>query len=345
MTATDPLFMHEQRSSMAKLEAAGLELLGPSPPHLGEAWIDIPLPNNQSNRTKIVWPRASDKTPLQCPLVIYFHGGGLSVCSPDLVLAPARGFATLLSCVVACPTINQLPDKPFPEPVRMAWEVCAWISDIRNLNEGVLRNTGVSVDPRRGLVVGGLSSGGSVAAVIGSVPDAISAGLEDFSGLSPLQSPITGIFSGLPFLVTEAMLPSEYRETFKSRDVAMADKATSDALGHDLEARLDVHSPWFSPINLNFSDIKNLRRHPPKVFVYAGELDQFRDDAIIYGEWLSKSARVQVRMSVVQGEGHTAWVSPPWPASHSRNIKETTLDGMAWLLDLEWDRGLVELPV
>lgn len=336
--------MHEQRSSMAELEAAGLELLGPCPPHLGEEWIDIPLPKNQSNRTKIVWPRSSNESPLQCPLVIYFHGGGLSTCSPDLVLAPARGFATLLSCVVACPSINQLPMSPFPEPVRMAWEVCAWMSEAQNLNEGVLRNTGVSVDPRRGLVVGGLSSGGAVAAVIGSISGAILAEMEDFAGLPPLQSPITGIFSGLPFLVTEAMLPVEYQEIFTSRDVAMEDKATNNALRHDLEARLDVHSPWFSTINLGFSG-RTLECHPPKVFIYGGEFDQFRDDAIIYSRWLSKLGNVQVRTSILQGESHTAWVSPPWPASHSRQIKEVTLDGMAWLLDLNWDRSIEDLPI
>lgn len=207
------------------------------------------------------------------------------------------------------------------------------------------KNTGVSVDPRRGFVVGGLSSGGSAAAVIGSIPDAILAGLEDFVGLSRLQSPITGIFSGLPFLVTEAMLPSEYRETFKSRDVAMENKAASVSLRHDLEARLDVHSPWFSPINLDSHVHETLRLYPPKVFIYGGEHDQFRDDATIYTKWLSKLTRAQVKTSILPGEGHTAWVSPPWPASHSRKIKEITLDGMAWLLDQEWDKDLTELPV
>lgn len=107
---------------MAKPEAAGLELLGPCPPHLGEAWIDTPLPDNRSNATKVVWPKSSDGLPLQCPSVIYFHGGGLSACSPDLVLAPASGLATLFACVVACLAINQLPMQPFPEPVRAVRE-------------------------------------------------------------------------------------------------------------------------------------------------------------------------------------------------------------------------------
>ena len=55
--------VEEQRQAMADAEAAGLEYLGPCPSHLGEAWIDIPLPDNQTNRTKVVWPKSSEKMP------------------------------------------------------------------------------------------------------------------------------------------------------------------------------------------------------------------------------------------------------------------------------------------
>lgn len=336
--------VEEQRQFMAKAEVDGLDYLGPCPSHLGEAWIDIPLPNNQTNKTKIVWPRSSGKLPLQCPLVIYFHGGGLSVGSPDLVLAPARGFASLFSCVVACPSLNQLPEQPFPAPVRMAWEVSAWLSDAKNLNEGVLKDAGASLDLGRGFVIGGLSSGGATAAVIGSIPGAASAGVKDFVGLTPLQSPITGIFSGIPFMVTEAMLPARYRDMLKSRDEVTENAAANKAMRLDLESRLGVHSPWFSPINLDLSNPKVTQGHPPKVFIYGGQLDQFRDDSVIYAKWLSQVPGVEVRASVLEGEGHNGWVSPPWPACHSRQLKEIALDGIAWLLNVAYDKAQ-ELPI
>ncbi|KAI8948995.1 alpha/beta-hydrolase [Xylaria longipes] len=304
--ASDPSIpsIQELRAAMAQTEAAGLEQLGPCPSHLGEAWIDIPLPDGQTNRTKVVWPRSS----VQCPLVIYFHGGGFSMCSPDLLLAPARGFADRFSCVVACPTLDQLPEQPFPAPVRIAWEVCAWLSDVKNLNDGVLKDAGASVDPGRGFVVGGLSAGGAAAAVIATIPGAIAAGVEDFAGLTPLQNPITGIFSGIPYLVSEAMLPAQYRDILKSRDEDLENKAMNDAMRQDLESRL-------------------------LVFIYGGELDQFRDDSTIYAKWLSQLEGVQVRASVLEGVGHTGWVSLlPEPATP--RLKEVTLDGMAWLLNL-----------
>lgn len=256
----------------------------------------------------------------------YFHGGGLSVGSPDLVLAPARAFASDMSCVVACPSLNQLPEYPFPEPVRIAWEVCAWLSDAENLNDVL---DGTIVDPVQGFVVGGLSSGGAAAAVIASISSLLSnpeSNVSEFSGLTPLQAPITGIFSGIPFLATEDMLPAEYQDMFKSRE--NEDEASS-AMRLDLESRLAVHSPWFSPLNF---DVVTQKHHPPKVFVYGGERDQFRDDSLIYAKWLEQ-LKVEVRTTVLEGEGHMAWLSLPWPACHGDRMKKTTMDGMAWLLN------------
>ncbi|RWA11055.1 hypothetical protein EKO27_g4049 [Xylaria grammica] len=339
----DPTTLQQQREGMAAAIAAGTEQLGSCPPHLGEAWIDVPLPGNQTNRTKVVWPKSSGAPPLSCPLIIYFHGGGYSVCNPDLLLAPARGFAELFSCVVACPSLNQLPEHPFPAPVRMAWETCAWLSDARNLNDGVLKDAGARVDLGRGFVVGGLSSGAATATVIAAIPGSVSA---EFAGLTPLQSPITGTFAGIPYVVSEAMLPEKYREIFKSRDETEANRVASAAMRQDLEAHLDIHSPWFSPLNASFSDPKTIPGHPPKVFVYGAELDFFRDDSVVYAKWLSELEGVEVRASVVKGGDHsTCWASPPWPACHSREIKELTLDGMAWLLNLEWDRNRTELLI
>lgn len=337
MAAYDkPMSIEEQRLLMAQGEADGLEHLGPCPPHLVEAWIDVPLSDNRTNRTKVVWPKSTGNLS-QCPLVIYFHGGGLSVASPDLVLAPARGLATLLSCVVACPTLNQLPEQPFPAPVRMAWETCAWLSDAGNLNDGILKDAGAQVDLRRGFVVGGLSSGGATAAVIGTIPGAASAGVKEFSGLAELKSPITGIFVGIPFLVTEAMLPPQYRDMLKSRDEIIENKEALRTMRLDLESRLDTHSPWFSPLNLDLSSPDITQGYPPKVFIYGGQLDQFRDDSIIYAKWLSQVPGVEVRVTVLEGEGHNAWISALWPACQTRPLKEIVINGMAWLLNVEWD--------
>jgi hypothetical protein len=106
-----------------------------------------------------------------------------------------------------------MSEQRFPAPVRGGWEVAAWLSDVKNVNDGVLKGlTGTTVDLKRSFVVGGLSSGGATAAVIGSIFATFTAGItiEEFTGLTPLQSPITGMFSGIPFLASEAMIPPPY---------------------------------------------------------------------------------------------------------------------------------------
>ncbi|KAI1212030.1 alpha/beta-hydrolase [Annulohypoxylon truncatum] len=342
--ASGVISIETQRQSMAQGEAEGLKLLGPCPSHLSEAWIDILLPGGRTNRTRVVWPKPAEGDRRTCSLIVYFHGGGFAVCSPDLVLAPARGFSSLFSSVVACPSLNQFPEQPFPAPTQIAWETCAWLSDVNNLNKGLLKGTGAEIDLKRGFVVGGLSAGGTAAAVIAGIAGAASAEVRDFTGISPLHGQITGVFTGIPMLVTDAMLPARYKDDLRSIEEQAEEEPQVVALLRDLEQRLGdaVHTPWFSPINLDLSNPKTTQDHPRKVFIYAGALDALRDEAIIYKKWLSELPGVEARIRVLEGQKHTAWTSLPGPDNHNPKMKEMTLDGMAWLLGLEWDKSQLD---
>ncbi|OTB07244.1 hypothetical protein M426DRAFT_318275 [Hypoxylon sp. CI-4A] len=72
----------------------------------------------------------------------------------------------------------------------------------------------------------------------------------------------------------------------------------------------------------------------------------FRDDSVIYAKWLSQLSGVEVRAFVLEGINHVGWVTLPLPlpAEDIRKLKEVTLDGMAWLLNLGWDKTQ-ELPL
>lgn len=328
----------QQRDYMREAERSGLDYIGPCPAHLAEAWIEIPLPDGRTNRTRVVWPRSSHAPGSKnCPLIVYMHGGGYYTCSPDLVLAPARGFAQVLGAVVACPTLDQLPGQPFPAPIQAAWDVCAWLSDAANLNDGLLKHEEIAVDLSRGFVVGGVSSGGTAAAIISALYAAASAGVPGYAQPNPIKEPFTGAFVGLPFLVTEQMLPEEYKGQLLSRRDAERTAYLEALIGTYL------HTPWFSPLNFGEGTEKLAGTHPPKIFTYSTSLDVFRDDAAIYNKWLARLPGTQRRLVEVPDEDHVAWVSPTWPASHTRKIKEITLDGMGWLLGREWDRTQ-ELP-
>ncbi|KAH8802741.1 Alpha/Beta hydrolase protein [Xylogone sp. PMI_703] len=343
------------RKALAQMELAGIEALGPCPADLSEAWIDIDLDKDSTNgyksRTKLVWPKPSNNWQGQnesCPLVVYFHGGGFSAGSPDMVLNAARAFASCFHCVVACPSYQLTPEYPFPAPVQSAWQVCTWLSQPSNLNEGPLFGTGISVDTKLGFVIGGVSAGGTIAAAVGGIAAVEKAGKEDFTtsvGLNRMQSSITGIFAGLPMLVHEDMLPDHFKNMFHSRvDNADVEGFNTSAI-RNIEQNLNghYHSPWFSPLNVNLNDADIAQHHAEKVFVYGGSLDPLRDDAVIYDKYMRGINSVRSRRQILEGQNHVAWVSPLWPASHSRLIKETTMNGMSWLLGREWNQE-TELP-
>ncbi|KAL3482823.1 hypothetical protein BJX62DRAFT_245496 [Aspergillus germanicus] len=155
-----------------------------------------------------------------------------------------------------------------------------------------------SIDTRLGFIVGGLSAGGATAAVIGAISGAKLAGVEEFAGLVPLRGTIRGIFSGIPFLATEAMLPAQYRDMLKSREENS--DTVGDAMRQELEPYLGVHSPWFSPLNLDISSLRTIQHHP-KIFIYGGQLDPFRDDSVIYAKWLKQLSGLQVRAVMLEG--------------------------------------------
>jgi acetyl esterase/lipase len=224
-----------------------------------------------------------------------------------------------------------------------AWQVCAWLSDVKNLNEGPLSETRVSVNPDLGFVVGGVSSGGSLAAVIGGIAGA-SAGENSglLEGLNRLDSPITGIFAGIPLLVTEKMLPEPYRRDFYSREQNAFNEGLTTPMIRKVEENLkaNVESPWFSPVNIDFTNPEIAQHHPKKVFTYSCEFDPLRDDAAIYEKCLSKSSSIETRITMVKEAVHTAWVTLDWPAAHTPLIKLTTLDGMGWLLGKEFNKDM-----
>lgn len=331
------------REGMRVFAEAGMEQLGPCPPDLVETTIEIPLPDGTSSRTIITRPANPAPNGEGYPLIVLLYGGGWSGGTPEIMVAPARGFAALLGAVVACPAYKVAPEDPFPAPMQSAWEVVAWLSDPENLNGGALaKSDGARFDPHRGFVVGGASAGAHIAAVIAgiSAAAAVDQGSELVRGLTPLRHPLTGVFASVPALLAEAVaLPAEYAPLWTSRvDNADALVMKTEQM-HQCERRLapDFASPWFSPLNLDMGKIKG--HHPPRVYLQAGELDCLRDDAVVYGKIMSDNGVAETRVEVVKDVGHIGWCTFPMPDAHTDEIKTISLDGMAWLLQREWDRS------
>lgn len=151
-------------------------------------------------------------------------------------------------------------------------------------------------------------------------------------------------------------MPSRYASAFRSRE-KNANAPVLDATGlksSDSRLKHDLNSPWFSPFYPDLSSIRN--EHPKKVYVPCGDLDILRNYAIIYEQILRNEGIAETKIDVLKGYDHgksilnpelkqiltvlaAAWISLLLPQCHSQEMREKTLDGMAWLLGRDWDRS------
>ncbi|KAH8650055.1 Alpha/Beta hydrolase protein [Xylariales sp. PMI_506] len=330
-------FVTAMRVELLKLEDASNETLGPCPEDLIESYVDVPLSDGFVSKVLVIRP--ASKSIQKCPLVIYLHGGSITYGSPNFVKSPARGFASHFGVVVASPSYKLTPEHPFPAPVQSAWEAISWLSDPENLNQGLLKDELVEVDPSRGFVIGGCSAGAHLTTAIVGIDAAAKAGNTELTrGLPPISSTITGLFITVPQLMYTPIVPPEYLPLYRSlEEHANAPFIDAEHLRNsEKRHKPDIHSPWFSSLNL---DLEKIREHyPPKVYIQGGELDVLRDDAVVFERVLRDKNITKTRIDIVQGVAHSTWCSLPLPDAHTQEIKEVAMDGLAWVLDTEWDR-------
>ena len=92
----------------------------------------------------------------KAPVIVFFHGGGHVVGSPDSYDTTARFLARSCACTLVSVDYRMGPDHPFPAAVEDCYNATRWVHD----TAGALQ-----VDPDQ-LVVCGDSAGGNLAAVI-----------------------------------------------------------------------------------------------------------------------------------------------------------------------------------
>ncbi|KAH8201299.1 hypothetical protein TruAng_004543 [Truncatella angustata] len=337
------------RAELEAMEQVSLKELGPCPPDLEESILEIPLKDGFISHTILVRPVAkslpltsgANVVATRCPLIVLTHGGSFTYCSPNNVLSPARACASHFNAIVACIEYKLSPEYRFPAAPQSAWEVIAWLSEPSNLNEGILKPEGLEFDPRLGFVLGGMSAGANITAVIAGIDSAAKAGGHDelVQGLPEIASSITGLFITVPYMMESEAIPNQYLDMFRSHD-EHADAPFLNAKSlEDISMiyKQDVRSPWFSPLNLDLAKIQ--KQHPGKVYVQCGQLDILRDDAVIYERVIRDRGLAETKMDVLQGHDHACWCNLPLPQAHTTEVKEKTMDGMSWLVGMDWDKS------
>jgi acetyl esterase/lipase len=312
----------QKRDKMHEITQAALAQLPPLSDDLEEYVIYIPVQDGWHSRTKIVRPKAH--VDAKRPLIVHFYGGGMLVGEPETLLNVAREFAETFGAVVALPSYRLVPDVRWPVQYKDSWDVLVWLS----------RHAEVELRAKldAGFIVGGISAGGSLAAVCGGL--AMFPDLKEAKEVSKLAKPLTGQFLCCPSLLVEETVPAEYRSLFTSReenkDVAGFNAAGLKFVLDGLQCT-DYSSPWYSPIAAFLSQEPVSKT--PVYLEYCG-LDPFRDDATIYGKIL-EARGVQVKMQLFAEDVHTSWTVLGQPSKASNpTIQEAQMAGMKWLLSL-----------
>jgi acetyl esterase/lipase len=114
-----------------------------------EQWV----PGQPSVRVLVTAP---SETSAALPAVLYLHGGGMIVGSPDTELMGSGRLTRDLGAVVVSPDYRLAPEHPFPAALDDCIETLRWMRE--NSDE-------LGIDPERIAVVGSSAGGGLSAAV------------------------------------------------------------------------------------------------------------------------------------------------------------------------------------
>ncbi|KAI9872099.1 MAG: hypothetical protein M1830_002074 [Pleopsidium flavum] len=165
--------------------------------------------------------------------------------------------------------------------------------------------------PSAGFVVGGVSAGGNLAAVL--------AQLAQDKNLEPS---LTGQWLAIPVLLDEAIVSEKYKDVYFSQEqnvnaLELNRKSLDEMAAY---SRPDVHSPLYSPLN-SAGPAAGL----PPAYIQVCGLDVVRDDALIYKKVL-KEQGVKTRLDL----------------KSSRKAAVDIAKGMGWLLRKEVDEAVAE---
>ncbi len=224
------------------------EALAPEPVHTVE---NVTLPGNN---IPVRIYRPGSQGPY--PVLVYFHGGGWVLGSPEFCDASCRALTNLAQCIVVSVDYRLAPEHPFPAAADDAFTALQW----------VLENApSIGGDPLR-VAVGGESAGGNLATV---------AALRACDEGKPL--PISQVLV-YPVLNYAFDTPS-YEENADARPLSRDDMRWF--WQHYLPNEEAGAHPYTSPLRA-----ESLAGLPPALIITA-EYDPLRDEGEAYAQRLS----------------------------------------------------------
>lgn len=195
------------------------------------------------------------------PVLLYFHGGGWVIGSPDTVHATCALLANRAGAIVVSVDYRMAPEHKFPAAAEDCYAAAAWVAEnARSLNG----------DPAR-IAVSGDSAGGNLAAVV-----SLMAREKGFPQLA---------YQVLIYPVTDHNYETaSYREN--GTDYFLTTAMMEWFWNHYINSEADGKDWRASPLQV--ADASNL----PPAFVITAEFDPLRDEGEAYARKLAEAGNI-----------------------------------------------------
>jgi acetyl esterase len=203
-------------------------------------------------------------------VLLYFHGGGFTVGSPETHEVLCKHLAHLAHCIVVSLDYRLAPEHTFPTAHNDAFDALQWL--VQNAKD-------LGIDAER-LAIGGDSAGGTLTAATAIA--ARDAGIQlklqmmFYPGVAPDHMPSAHTFDK-GFLLEKASIDYFYR--------------------HYLPNTKDRQDPRFSPL---LADVQNVA----PAWIGLAECDPLVDEGVAYADHL-RLAGVSVDLEIYKGVVHS----------------------------------------
>jgi acetyl esterase/lipase len=192
----------------------------------------------------------------------------------------------------------------------------------------------LNINPSRGLIIAGQSSGADIALVLAHL----------YAEEHVSSPPLTGLFLACPMVMTSDTVPEKYKDRFISMEQnAEGSLITAESIkfimcecyilvpgheatDHSVSAvyKADMTSPLALPIL--FPDHSKL----PRTYLQVCGMDPMRDGGLIL-EQVLKDSGVETKTDIYAGLPHAFWALFMHAEFTKRHVKDSS-EGLAWLL-------------
>ncbi|KAH6985122.1 Alpha/Beta hydrolase protein [Ilyonectria destructans] len=272
--------------------------------------VQIPGYGGATNQVRIYTPNVPSATHA---VIIYVHGGGWTIGDLDSEDTICRTICKSIGAIIVSVDYRKAPENPFPIGLEDVWAGVLWVNQVIDSPFKVYDNIESLGGARDRVILGGLSAGANIAAVIAQ------------RARETKQVSFCGQILRIPLVVHPKAQPADF--DFSSYE----ENANAPLLpSASVTQFLNYYNPPPEDILVSPLLTKDLSGLPP-VYIQIAGADPLRDDGFAYAEKLQQ-AGVPVKADVYPGLPHGFMNLPLKTALKS---DEDLVEAIKWLIGNE----------